>query len=78
MKFIVYSKESCPYCVKVKQVLDLAGQEYITYTLNKDFNREQFYQEFGNGSTFPQVILNETKLGGCNDTIKYLQENKII
>jgi glutaredoxin len=48
------------------------------YTLDKDFTREGFYAEFGEGSTFPQVICNEKKLGGCVDTIKFLKENQIV
>ena len=47
------------------------------YTLGERFNREEFYGEFGEGSTFPQVTCNGQKLGGCVDTIKYLQEHKI-
>jgi glutaredoxin len=45
--------------------------------LDTDFTRDQFYAEFGEGSTFPQVVLNDQTLGGCSDTIKYLQENDI-
>jgi glutaredoxin len=79
MKFTVYSKEGCPYCIKIEQVLELANLEHVIYTLDKDFNREQFYQEFGQGSTFPQVVLNDQKhLGGCSDTVKYLQEQKLV
>jgi glutaredoxin len=78
MKFTVYSKNGCPYCEKVKQVLQLANLDYVVYTLDEHFNRDQFYQEFGYGSTFPQVIMNDKHLGGCIDTVKYLQENSII
>lgn len=79
MKFTVYSKEGCPYCVKVQQVLTLANLEHVVYKMGTDFSREEFIAEFGNGSTFPQVILNdETLIGGCSDTVKYLQENRII
>ena len=40
---------------------------------------KQFIDQFGYGSTFPQVILNDSEnLGGCVDTIRYLQENNII
>lgn len=78
MRFTVYTKNNCPYCSKIKQVLDLTNQDYVTYTLDVDFTKEQFYAEFGQGSTFPQVICDEKKLGGCTDTIKYLQEQKIV
>lgn len=79
MKFTVYSKEGCPYCNKIEQVLQLSGLEHKVYKLDENFSREDFYSKFGLGSTFPQVVLNdETRLGGCTETVKYLQENKII
>lgn len=79
MKFTIYSKNGCPYCDKIKQVMSLANFEHVVYTLGEHFTREEFYQEFGNGSTFPQVILNDQQhLGGCSDTVKYLQENNMV
>ena len=78
MKFTVYSKEGCEYCTKVKQVLDLTKQSFVVYTLGEDFTPEQFYSEFGEGSTFPQVICGYQKLGGSIDTIKFLKEQQIV
>ena len=77
MKFTVYSKPGCPFCTKIQTLLDLNDFDYTVYELDEDFTREQFYSEFGEGSTFPQVVLNDQNLGGCTDTIKYLQENNI-
>jgi glutaredoxin 3 len=79
MNFTVYSKDGCPYCSKIEQVLKLSNLEHTVYKLGENFTRDEFYSEFGQRSTFPQVILNGTEhLGGCTDTVKYLQENKII
>lgn len=78
MNFTVYSKDSCPYCVKVKQVLELTGTQFVVYTLGEDFTREEFYSEFGQGSTFPQVICDGKKLGGSVDTIRFLKEQQVI
>ena len=78
MKFTIYSKTGCPYCEKVKQVLDLTKQSFVVYTLDADFTREQFYAEFGEGSTFPQVLCDEKKFGGSVETIKYLKEQRIV
>lgn len=64
MKFTVYSKENCPYCYKVKQVLDLTGNNFVVYDLDQDFTREEFYSQFGEGSTFPQVLCDDVKIGG--------------
>ena len=76
--FAVYSKDGCPYCSKVVQVLELAQLNHVIYKLDKNFDRQSFYGEFGNGSTFPQVVVNGRKLGGCNETVKYLKENNMV
>ena len=77
MNFAVYSKDGCPYCDKINQVMDLTRLSYGVYNLNEDFDRDSFYGEFGQGSTFPQVVVDGKKLGGCVDTIEFLRENKI-
>ena len=78
MNFTVFSKEDCPYCDKVKQVLKLTEINFVVYTLGEQFDKDAFHGEFGEGSTFPQVVCDGKKLGGCIDTIKYLKEQKII
>ena len=76
--FTIFSKDGCPYCTKVQEVLDLAGLNFVTYKLDKHFDRKSFYEEFGEGSTFPQVTVDGKKLGGCSDTVKYLQEKHLV
>ena len=78
MTFTVYSKDGCPYCTKIEKVLKAAELEHVVYKLNQDFTKEQFYSEFGNGSTFPQVICGEESIGGCVETVKYLQEKQLV
>lgn len=79
MNFIIYSKDGCPFCTKIQQVMELVELKHVIYKLNRDFTREEFYEEFGLGSTFPQVVLNENeKLGGCTETVEYLQEQNLI
>ena len=78
MNFAVYSKNGCPYCDKVKQVLELTGSKFVVYNLDQHFNKDAFYEEFGQGSTFPQVVCDGKKLGGCVDTIQYLKEQQIL
>ena len=51
MNFTVYSKTGCPYCEKIVDVLELAKLSHRIYTLDVDFNRESFYNEFGDGTT---------------------------
>lgn len=82
MNFLVYSKDGCPFCDKIKTVLSSLevskGYAFGVYNLDEHFTREQFYDLFGVGSTFPQVIFNGKKIGGCTDTVKYLKENNLL
>jgi len=75
--FTIYTREGCKYCTQIKQVMDLSELKYIVYELDRDFTREEFYQEFGENSTFPQIVLDDIKLGGCQESIKYMQEHNI-
>ena len=54
------------------------GYSFTEYRLDTHFNREEFYQQFGTGSTFPQVLLDSKRLGGCTETVKYLRENNLV
>jgi len=78
MTFTIYSKDGCPYCTKVQQVLKLAELKHVVYKLDTDYSRKEFYEKFGMGSTFPQVVLDDLNIGGCQETVKYLRENKLV
>ena len=78
MNFTVYSKDGCGYCAKVKQVLQLTGCSYVVYNLEEDYTREEFISEFGEGTTFPQVVVDGKKLGGSVETIKFLKEQQVV
>ena len=76
--FTVYSRDGCPYCDKIQQVLQLAELRHVIYKLDRDFDRQSFYDQFGEGSTFPQVVLNTENLGGCTETVQYLKEKNLV
>ena len=78
MTFKVYSRDGCPYCTKVEQVLQLAEIQYVIYKLNRDFSRQEFYEQFGEGTTFPRVVKGDELIGGCTETVKYLREQKLV
>ena len=77
MNFAVYTKDNCPYCEKIKKIMDLTNLSYVVYNLGEDFDRKSFIDEFGQGSTFPQVVVDGKKLGGSVETIHFLRENII-
>ena len=78
MNFAVYTRNGCPYCTKIKTVLRAKGYSFTEYRLDTHFDRKGFYEQFGAGSTFPQVLLDSKNLGGCTETVKYLRENNLV
>ena len=78
MTFVVFSREGCPACNKVQQVLQLAEVEHVIYKVNRDFTREEFLQKFGESSTYPMVVMDGEVIGGCQETVNYLREQKLV
>ena len=78
MNFTVYSKSGCPYCTKILEILSLQKFNFVEYKLDQDFDRPSFQQEFGSDATFPQVLINGQKMGGCTETVKYLREHNMV
>ena len=56
----------------------MAELKHVVYKLGTDFDRTEFYDKFGQGSTFPQVILDDKMIGGCTETVKYLREQNLV
>ena len=78
MTFVVFSRDGCPACNKVEQVLQLAEVQHVIYKVNRDFTREEFLQKFGDDSTYPRVVMDGEVIGGCQETVKYLREQKLV
>jgi len=58
---------------KLKKELYFKLQE-----IEKNIDKKAFNDEFGCGSTFPQVICDGKRIGGSVETVKFLREQKII
>ena len=75
---VLYSRDNCQWCERVRQLMDSVKFPYIEYKYGVDFTRKEFYAEFGEGATFPQVSSDNKHIGGCQDTLHYFQEKGII
>jgi len=78
MDVVLYTKDDCPYCEKIKTVFDIQNVAYVEYKLGDHFDRDNFISEFGEGSTFPRVLIDGNLIGGASETVKYLMENGIV
>lgn len=78
MDVVIYTRDNCSYCEKIKSVFKIQNINFIEYTLGKDFTRENFISEFGENSTFPRVLIDGTLVGGASETVKYLRERGLV
>ena len=78
MKAVLWSKENCQWCDRVRQLLNSVKINYIEYKYDVDFTKQGFYSEFGDGATFPQVQIDNKHIGGCKDTLHHLQKLNLI
>jgi len=78
MQAVVYTKENCQWCDRVKQLFKAVDLEYIEYKYDKDFTKHEFQEEFGCDATFPQVSIGSKHIGGCKETLQYLQQEEML
>ena len=70
MNVVIYSKQSCPFCVRAKDWFDRHG---YTYTENVIYDEEQFLalqQKIPGVRTVPQIFIDEKHIGGYDDLMK--------
>lgn len=72
MKAIVWSKDSCPFCVQAKALLESKGIEYEERNVSQDWTREQLLEAVPTARTLPQIFLDEELVGGFTELRKKL------
>jgi glutaredoxin 3 len=67
-KIDIYTVRYCPYCQDAKELLLRKGVSYheIDVTGKRDVRKEMIQRAHGR-STYPQIFIGLTHVGGCND-----------
>ena len=73
MEIEIYSKTNCVFCEKAK--IRLQKHDPKIQMLGKDFSRNDFFQQFPNARTLPQIIINKQHIGGYTELKKWLKQN---
>ena len=64
----VYSGDYCPYCTRAKQLLQSKNLPFKEIRVDVDPTERQRMIERANGRrTIPQIFINGTHVGGCDD-----------
>ena len=75
MKIEIYSKSTCPYCYRAKDLLVKKKLEFTEYDLldNPEL-RIEMIERSGGLSTVPQIFINDKYLSDC-DGLYALEQN---
>ncbi len=67
-KVEIYTKFACPYCVRAKQLLDGKGVQYTEYDISMGgAKRDEMLARVPGARTVPQILINDTPIGGSDD-----------
>ncbi|XP_050411584.1 thioredoxin reductase 1, cytoplasmic [Patella vulgata] len=80
-KVMIFSKTTCPFCAKVKDLFKSLNVEYFSLEMDKENNMADLQNtllEISGQKTVPNVYINGTHLGGCDSTLKAHSDNKLL
>lgn len=69
----VIGKDSCPWCDKVKSLLEENNIPFAYFNLDADGSLKDFIKITGH-KTVPQVFAGGKHIGGYEDTQRYIKE----
>ena len=67
-KIEIYTWSTCPYCRRAKELLNSKGVEYTEHDISgDDAARAKMVERTGGPKSVPQIFVNDTLIGGCDD-----------
>jgi glutaredoxin 3 len=77
-KIDIYTVRYCPYCQDAKELLSRKGVSYheIDVTGKRDVRKEMIQRAKGR-STYPQIFIGTTHVGGCDDLYELEEAGKL-
>jgi glutaredoxin 3 len=74
----IYTRPGCGYCSAAKSLLTRKNAEFTEFDVAVDpAYRQEMYDRAGAGSTFPQIFIDKTHIGGCDDLYALDREGKL-
>jgi glutaredoxin 3 len=64
---VIYSSNTCPYCMRAKQLLHSKGVAFSERVVDGDRTLRQEARDRSGRGTVPQIWIGATHVGGCDD-----------
>ena len=74
---IIYTREYCGYCARAKALLSSKGVDFVENdaTFSPELRQEMINRS--GRTTFPQIFIGETHVGGCDDLYELDRAGKL-
>jgi glutaredoxin 3 len=64
----IYTRPGCGYCSAAKSLLTRKKAEFTEFDVAKNPSLlEEMWKRAGAGSTYPQIFIGKTHVGGCDE-----------
>jgi glutaredoxin len=70
----IWGKPGCVFCERAVALCESRGLKYRYKSLDTDFAREELIETFPTATTYPQIKVNGTAIGGFDKLGTYLEE----
>lgn len=74
----IYTIPYCPFCLDAKELLSSKGVPFHEIDASRDRQvRRQMIERANGRSTFPQIFIGATHVGGCDDLYALEEAGKL-
>lgn len=74
----VYTKPGCPYCSRAMSLLSQKDADVTEIVASRDPDiKAEMVQRSGGKTTYPQVFIGESHVGGCDDVLSLERRGKL-
>ncbi|MEP2706220.1 MAG: glutaredoxin 3 [Roseibium sp.] len=65
---VIYTRQLCGFCTAAKSLLQKKGVSFVEHDASFDPGlRKEMMQKASGRSTFPQIFVGSTHVGGCDE-----------
>ena len=77
-KVEIYTWQYCPFCIRAKSLLNKKNIDFIEYKIDGDESAREEMSKRANGKrSLPQIFIDNSSIGGCDDLYSLDEENKL-
>ena len=74
----IYARPMCGFCDAAKRLLSSKGVSFTEYNIwTQEGRQEEMLKRSNGGRTVPQIFINDTHIGGCDDIMSLNSSGKL-